>query len=361
MIHSFSDFEAALPAERIQRRGPQSFLLQAYSETDREAFRLDCGWENTADHPETLQLQIDWPSIPFSELRDCFYWKSELDADWSPIFGQTSPGKSFLSWQLPPGRGILSLHPYYGCCDLEHYLATLPAEQVDVQTFGHSAHHRPLRVLSLGQTGAPVILITARNHANETSGNYCVEGMLNWLLSSAPLARYSLEHFHFMLVPITNPDGVAEGMARYTAPNGADLNRTPEWQQKNCPDFEGDPVLTACYELFQGLKPAIFLNLHSYLFKFKDQIMAPDEDFLQRFTTFMPDQTEAGKTWYRSITDQRDFPTGWCAQRFGTMPILLEIPWFMRNAKNMRQTGAKIIQALLLAQSLEGPSVWGKL
>ncbi len=361
MINSLSDFEGALPAERIHRRNHNSFLLQAYSETDREAFRLDCGWENTTGQPQTLKLEIDWPTIPFSELRDCFYWKGEQDPDWQAILGKTAPGKSFLSWQLTPGRGILSLHPYYGCCDLERFLATVPKERMEIQTFGYSRQQRPIQALSTGQPGAPVYLITARNHANETSGNYCMEGMIHWLLSSAPLARYCLEHYHFVLVPISNPDGVANGMARFTAPGGADLNRTPEWHQTHCPDFQGDQTLNACFEFYRHLKPALFLNLHSFLFKFKDQIMAPNEDFLQRFTTFMPDQTCNGKTWYRCRPDQSEYPTGWCAKQFGSIPLLLEIPWFMRNSCSMRQTGAKIIQAMMLMRTLEGSNAWGNL
>ena len=361
MIRAWTDFEGALPEERIERLEDDAFRLHAYSETERESFRLDCGWENTRSTPVPIHLEVRWPTRDFSELRDCFYWRGDQEQDWTACLGTTAPGQSFLTITVPPGRGMLSLHPYYACGDLERFLGSLPASDLRVSVFGRSEHGRPLHQLAVGPEGAPVFLVTARNHANETSGNYCMEGMVRWLLSEAPLACYCRRHCRVVLVPMTNPDGVAEGMARYSRPRGADLHRTADWNRRHVDGFAGDAALEDCFSLYRQLRPAFFLNLHSYLFKFKDQIFAADEAMIRHFTTFMPDQVHVGKTWYKTVSPQSDHPTGWCAGQFGTVPLILEIPWFMRTAASMRQTGAAILQAALLTRTLDADVVWGRL
>lgn len=359
MLQLFNDFEGALPLKNIRRLDVCAFEARAYSECESESFRFDLGFINTVDRPEILTLNIQWPTVPFSELRDCFYLLHENDDDWKSVPAATGPGTSRLTVELPPGKTLLCLHPHYGVDDLHRFLAGLPENSVE--TFGKSEHGRDLPLVRFGNPDGRRFLFTARNHANETSGSYCMEGMISHLISDDPLMRYVLDKLSFTFVPMTNPDGVAEGMARFTAPRGADLHRIPEWNHRNRPKFEGDAALDACMELYQRLRPDYFINLHSYLFKFKDEIFAPSDEVMDRFIRFMPDQTEFGKTWYRALSDEKTFPTGYCAEKFGTVPLILEIPWFMRNAASMRETGRRILRAAILSMSLQGDSPWGVL
>ena len=335
------------------------FRVYAYSETDRESFRLDLEVGNDGSAPERIILDITWPTLPFSELRDCLYFNT--GSGWKSIFGRTASGKSYFELDVPPGTHGLSLHPRYSLGDLAAFLAKLDGK-VEHFTCGKSEHGRDLHGLRFGTSGGRRFLITARNHANETAGCFAIEGMADFLLSDDPLARYSLTRNEFFLLPVTNPDGVAEGMARYSSPGGADMHRPVEWNRANRPCGGRDAALTNLFAFYEKNAPDCFINLHSYLFKFKDQIFAPDETAVRDFTAFMPDQTDFGKSWYYALDDQREFSAGWTAEKTGrALPLTFELSWFMRDESDMREMGKRMIRAALLQYSRKGKTVWGEL
>jgi hypothetical protein len=364
MLNIYTDFDGATPQKKsISKIGKSEFEVKAFSETDREAFRLEIGIKNTGTVPANIKLNITWPTEPFSELRDCFYWNNTPDKDWIPVFAQTGPGKSVIEFSVPPGKGLLCLHPHYGYDDSESYLHSVGDPRAKVNVFGYSQNGRNMTLLQAGKSDNPKFryLISARNHANESSGCYCVEGMIDWLLSGEPLAEYALRIADFTFVPMSNPDGVSEGMARYTGTRCADMHRTAEWNAENQPGSMPDKAHDAYFKLIDEIKPTHFINFHSYLFKFKDEIFATDQETVDQFKRFMPDQIDFGKTWLPQITDHTTFPTGYAYKKYGTLPLMFEVPWFGRNAATMRETGKRILRASLLMNSLRGRSAWGNL
>lgn len=71
----------------------------------------------------------------------------------------------------------------------------------------------------------PLVLITARVHPGEVSSSYCLQGILEFLLSYNNLQAYLLRRlFIFKIVPMLNPDGVVAGNYR-ADPQGFNLNR----------------------------------------------------------------------------------------------------------------------------------------
>jgi murein tripeptide amidase MpaA len=71
----------------------------------------------------------------------------------------------------------------------------------------------------------PVIMITSRVHPGEVSSSYCLQGLLEFLLSYNNLQSWILRRlFTFKIVPMVNPDGVYEGNYRMD-PLGNNLNR----------------------------------------------------------------------------------------------------------------------------------------
>jgi hypothetical protein len=287
--------------------------------------------------------------VQFSDLRDCFYWKHERGREWVPVVGDTIPGRSTVTLNIAPGWGLFCLQPRYGADDLEKYIFRLKSDLVSNDVFGESEYGRRLSLLRIGNPGGKRFLVTARNHPDETSGSFCIEGMIDFLLSADPLAQWARREMSFNFVPMTNPDGVADSMSRYSSANGADMNRTPDWNRAHRPDYRDDPVLNACFGLYDQLRPHYFINLHSNLLRFNDAVCALEEEVISRFTHFMPDQIEYGKTWLWTVDPQQDMPTGYCAEKFGTVPLLLTLPWFMRNAEIMREAGRKILTAAILS------------
>ena len=92
-IYFSADFEGANPKkEGIIKIDDEHYILNVFSETKRESFRLETMVVNKSGKPREVSAEINWPTAPFSELRDCFYIKHESQPDWSMVTGHTSPG-----------------------------------------------------------------------------------------------------------------------------------------------------------------------------------------------------------------------------------------------------------------------------
>jgi len=364
-IYFSADFEGANPKkEGITRVDDEHHILHAFSETKLESFRLETMLINNSGAPRRISVAINWPTEPFSELRDCFYIRHENEPDWTVAVGRTSPGKTCLTCLFPAGKTMLCLHPHYGYEDCENFISGLVSPHLEKNVVGTTENSRNIWLLKISsvppENQCKSVFVCARNHANESSGNYCVEGMINWILSKDSLAVYARDNIRYYFMPMTNPDGVADGMARFTGLKCADLNKDADWHFKNNPGALPDKSHATFFKALDSVKPACFVNLHSYLFKFKDEIYGPSEKDIDNFTRFAPDQTESAKVWKKTISDQDSFPSGYCRKRFRTLSLLFEIPWFGRNAASMRNMGIKLIKALILANTLQ-TNGWGKL
>lgn len=84
------------------------------------------------------------------------------------------------------------------------------------------------------------VFVTSRVHPGETVSSLVMEGIVDFLTSSAPMASELRKRFIFRLVPMLNPDGVIHGNYR-TNLAGIDLNRV--W---HCADKQLSPEI---YEL----------------------------------------------------------------------------------------------------------------
>lgn len=90
---------------------------------------------------------------------------------------------------------------------------------------GRSQQDRPLHLLALGDPRARrVLLVLGRQHPPETTGSQALMGFVDEIAGDAPLARDFRERVLVLVVPLLNPDGVAEGNWRGNI-NGQDLNR----------------------------------------------------------------------------------------------------------------------------------------
>lgn len=74
------------------------------------------------------------------------------------------------------------------------------------------------------------MFFTARVHPGEVPGSWIMKGLIDYLLSDAPEAKYLRSHYVFQIVPMLNPDGVIYGNYRCSL-LGFDLNR--KWKYPN--------------------------------------------------------------------------------------------------------------------------------
>lgn len=102
---------------------------------------------------------------------------------------------------------------------MEHW-----ASRADVQrdTIGYSFQHRPMEVLHITDTTAPaegkkVVWMHSRIHPSETPASYLLDALLEELTDSSATSKAIREKFDFHIMPLINPDGVANGYARCNA------------------------------------------------------------------------------------------------------------------------------------------------
>ena len=59
-----------------------------------------------------------------------------------------------------------------------------------------------------------IVIITARVHPGETPSSYVCQGLIEFLVSSHPVAKLLRENITFKIIPMLNPDGVYLGNYR---------------------------------------------------------------------------------------------------------------------------------------------------
>lgn len=99
---------------------------------------------------------------------------------------------------------------------------------------GRSHWGKPINLLKFGNLQTKNrILLMARQHSPEVTGQIAAKAFLERLLESDSLAKTFRQRFLIYLLPMMNPDGVDEGTWRHSA-GGVDLNR--DWYAFNQPE-----------------------------------------------------------------------------------------------------------------------------
>jgi hypothetical protein len=121
-------------------------------------------------------------------------------------------------------------------------------------------HGRDIALLTITDPAAPdsakkVVWLMARQHAWETGTSWVADGAVRFLLSGeAEALRRSTV---FKVLPLFDPDGVAEGAVRFNV-NGYDNNRN--W---DAADPRLMPEIAACRKILLGQRIDVFLALHN--------------------------------------------------------------------------------------------------
>ena len=376
-------FEGSCPQsdEGVRAEGPNRFRIfpswrpspGISEEAVGRSTRLGLKVVNDGQEPEQVELLIDWQfdeapehDVPhfasreeYMSFRDFVVVQEPGSTAWRTVMGDVAAAVVTVRLSVPPGETEVHWHPPYTYTQSEAFVASLRTHPlVDVERLGESEEGRNvwlLRITDESQQAKRPALIRARSHAYESGGSYAMEGMVHWLLSDDPWALAALRGYVFHIMPMANPDGVANGLGRLTAPRGANLCLT---------HTEPDPAHQAMMDAVESIRPTFFIDLHNWQNKHTDGLLGLYPAIRERFLRFMPHQVEAGKEWW--IREPDDLtgavpPTEtlgrYCRRVFDAVSVSFEFPWFGRTPADVRATGRKALWALLRAVDELPPSL----
>jgi hypothetical protein len=341
-----TEFEGSNPqsAEGVIREGPACFLIVPTQEEDNPnyKFRMDTLVVNRAAEPRQVTLRVDWREPVYMEPRHHLFVRS---ADhWERVPGEVDGTVVTVRFAAPPGQTWVSLNPKYSYSD---HLADLDRLRADgravVSRIGRSAEGRDIFAIAVAPRESPnderpVVLVEAGNHPYETSGAYCIDGMLAWLLGEQNdwPARVAL---HF--IQVSNPDGVAGGWCRLTGPGGVDV----------CHEFgtSSDPTCTALRSYMEWLKPTVYVNLHGWMYNDLDNFRYGDAEAARFFLPCLLGEV-GGPVWRWRIEnpmpEQPPVTNTWYARaRLGCRSMGFDIAWNRRRDQDMRELGRRLLEA----------------
>lgn len=317
---------------------------------------------NQCDAAANVKLRLDWEDAERRRLHchDYLFLRRPGEDDWAMIPGHIdeSAPVSHFTFDARPGQTEAYVNPRYNYQDNENFVASLDSPHAETRLYGQSEEARHLWDVVLTDGDMPAadkkpVVVMARNHAYESAGSYCVEGMIRWLLSDDPLARFYLAKYVFHFLPMTNPDGVYNGMSRLTAPKGADMNRL---------HTVPDKAHAALKALHDEVRPWLHINIHNWMSKTTDGLLCLDVPLANGIQHYMPAEIEHGKKWFVETWHEylKSHPDGvipksgyswkdYCMHEFGTRGVTFEFPWSGRTGASMRGTGVKALKATLMA------------
>ena len=158
-------------------------------------------------------------------------------------------------------------------------LLSFKSRYLTSETIGKSVKGRNLTLLTVTDPSTPesakrVVWLMARQHAWESGTSWAADGAVRFLLSDDPEAARIRQATIFKVMPVFDPDGVAEGTVRFNA-NGFDNNRN--W---DVVDPVSMPEITATRKaifgwLDGGRRIDIFLAVHNT--ESADYVVGPAE------------------------------------------------------------------------------------
>jgi len=357
-----TDFEGANPQTPagVMREGAASFLIVPAQEEDNPnyKFRMDTRILNRAPEPRRITLHVDWRDLTYMEPRHHLFFRS--GEHWQRVQGEVEGTFVNVTTEVPPGETWASLNPKYSYSD---HLADLDrwrefsACGLTIQSIGRTAQGREIYVISVGRgtagraqvssaggegtagrapTGG--VLIEAGNHPYETSGAYCIDGMLRWLLGPG---KAWTERVAMHFIPVSNPDGVAGGWCRLTAPGGVDT----------CHEFgrSSDPTCVAIRTFVEQLRPDLYVNIHGWMYNDLDNFRYEDQEAARFFLPALRGEV-GGPVWrWRIQNSKPEEPavtnTWWIREHLRARTLGFDIAWNRRTDERMRALGASLLEA----------------
>lgn len=340
-------------ADRIRAVDKTHFEVHMASDPGHPDVRPDLCFHNRTGCAVECTLDIVWCDERWAIYCDYLFVRPLRRRDWHMLSSRADGATTRTVLELAPGRTLVAFCPVYtygDCLAFAERMRRCKDDAVSVTAAGRSHEGREIPLVTVSRGGSKAnCLVVSRCHGYETAGCFCVEGMLRFLREGGQVAQFFLDRYAFHFIPTMNVDAVANGDSRLTRPGGADLNRDIDCNRAQNPGSETDEALLAHFRTIDALKPDLYLNLHNWTGKFDDGLIGWDQEEVDVFRSFMPDQIEDFKRWRASVTivPGNRSPGRYCRETYDTIGFVLEFPWYGRIAERMRVIGATALKALV--------------
>jgi Zinc carboxypeptidase len=330
-----------LPGDMVEL-SPNHWRLHPWSEDGdgNYKFCLNVKAVNDTKAIQALILEVEWADSEYMDCRD--YLFIGRDEDWTFVPGRLEGTRSIIEMQIPPGQWYLSMHPVYDLPNFEEDRRRAIANGFQESVIGRSQGGREIVALSCGREASPAIFVVCRFHPYETAGSFCVSEMLRMLGQQMAQNDPILEKFRLVLVPMTNPDGVASGCCKRTQRGGPDICHVGT----DCQDMAGQ----ALAELLAAVKPAGYIDLHGWMYRNHDGMNWSNDDQYQELLSVLDGDPVFNKKWkgipLAEYPDRKgDFALG--AWRDHQASVFVISPsWFDRTVADMRHFGKTLLKSI---------------
>jgi hypothetical protein len=349
---------------RIERLGPAEFRIRAAFEEGGASVlkhavsRVDLICRNDGNRPATITVHVDlsqdgmrtaYSGTPEAGMPDRdFLFIQPPGKPWRQINGTTDRWVVTVTFDAPPGETKLGLSPWYAYGDYQKFIGQLPAQPYLIKSRRKTDAGREHWELAITDPDVPAeqkrsVFWHAREHAYETFSSFAMEGLVDFLLSddAAEIRR----HYAIVLHPMTNVDGVAEGL-EYRG--GYDF-----------PDPRGAAAGRFTFETIDRLRPDDAIAWHNWIApRDRNVVFYTDEDRGQptarawlRITQLMPSLHGANHRWRDETTPLKYNWQGrqplsdgnvhqYAMKRYGTHIWGWEMPWWNLTTDDARAWGA---------------------
>lgn len=376
-ISLFAPIDGGTPRapERIEVVRPGEFRIRACAEEGpcvltHAVSRVDLVCRNDDAESQAVTLYLDLSgdgqrtnldNNPFGGMPTRDYVFIQLPGQpWRRIDGSVSGWICTVRFSSPPGESKVGLSPWYTYGDYLRFVQTLPSHPHLKKTLlGASDGGREHWELAITDPNGPAkgkrtIFWHAREHAYETFSSYAIEGLVAHLLSDA--ASDARRRYQFVLHPMTNVDGVAQG---YEYRTGYDF-----------PQPRGTATARMTFDAVDRLRPHFAVTWHNWIApRDVDCLFYTDSEngkasrrawdlFTQRFPSprgvghrWESEANPLAKNWFGRSPLNESNVHQYAMKRYGTRVWGWEMPWWGRDegdpAQNARKAGADFGRAFV--------------
>lgn len=153
----------------------------------------------------------------------------------APLNGDSRPKSAFLKIKSSKDTLWVAAQDHVGTSDVESWKTELTKlDFVERMKIGESTEGRDLEILKIGEADdKEMLMVISMQHPPEVTGYLAMKAFVETICADTPEAGSFRRKYNLYLMPMMNPDGVANGHWRHNA-GGIDTNR--DWVNQNQPE-----------------------------------------------------------------------------------------------------------------------------